>query len=362
MPARLAAPSGAPNSGVGVKAVQVVRNGAPIDVIEVRDIDVPDVGPGEVRVAVSAASVNFGDIARARGGVATVQMPPPFTLGMDVCGIVEAAGEGAEGWVGRRVVAMAKQSFGGMAEFALCAVTGVFDAPPELDDVTAAGFLLPFHTSYMGLHRRAKLQAGESLLVVGGASSVGTAAIQLGVAAGAKVIAIAGGPAKGQYCIDLGASASIDYLTDDLFDRVMAETDNRGADVVFDLVGGDITETIWTCVAREGRYLPVGFNGEAAGGLSGKPLRKVSIGNFSVMGVMVSYSAGAGPMRRFGMNPFPPEVGPEIHSGLCALLASGAIAPLVGRRITMDQVGAALDDHENRRTLGRTVVDIAGSR
>jgi NADPH2:quinone reductase len=347
---------------VGVKAVQVVQNGAPLDVVEVLDIDKPEVGPGEVRVAVSAASVNFGDIARARGGVATVQMQPPFTLGMDVCGVVEAAGEGAEGWVGRRVVAMAKQSFGGMAEFALCAATGVFDAPPELDDVTAAGFLLPFHTGYMGLHRRAKLEAGETLLVVGGASSVGTAAIQLGVAAGANVIAIAGGAAKGQYCVDLGASASIDYLTDDLFDRVMAETHDRGAEVVFDLVGGDITETIWTCVAREGRYLPVGFNGEAAGGLSGKPLRKVSIGNFSVMGVMVSYSAGAGPMRRFGMNPFPAEMGPQIHAALCALVASGAIEPRVGRRITMDQVASALDDHENRRTQGRTVVDIAGSR
>ena len=345
-----------------MRAVQVVQNGAPLDVIEVRDIAVPEVGPGEVLVAVSAASVNFGDIARTRGGVATVQMPPPFTLGMDVCGVVQAAGDGAESWIGRRVVAMAKQSFGGMAEFAVCAATGVFDAPPELDDLAAAGFLLPFHTSYVGLHRRARLQAGESLLVVGAASSVGTAAMQLGVVAGAKVIALAGGAAKGKYCTDLGASTSIDYLAEDLFDRVMAETDNRGADVVFDLVGGDLTETIWTCVAREGRYLPVGFNGEAAGGLSGKPLRKVSIGNFSVMGVMVSYSAGAGPMRRFGMNPLPPEVGTQVHAALRELLASGAITPMVGRRITMDQVGAALDDHENRRTQGRTVVDIAGSR
>ena len=344
-----------------MKAVQVVRLGRPSEVIEVRDIDVPPVGAGEVRVAVSAASVNFGDIARTRGGVATVQAEPPFTLGMDVCGVVEAAGEGGEQWLGRRVVGMAKQSFGGMAERAISVVTGVFDAPAELDDAEGAAFLLPFHTSYMGLHKRAKLQEGETVMVVGAASGVGTAAVQLAVAAGANVIAVAGGPDKGKYCIGLGASTSIDYLSEDIFDRVMDHTGGRGAEVVFDLVGGDRTETMWTCVAREGRYLAVGFNGEAEGGLSGKPLRKVSIGNFSVLGVMLSYSHAVGPMRRIGMNPFPPDTGREIHAALCELVASGAIRPAIGRRITMAEVAATLEDHEQRRTHGRTVVDISGS-
>ena len=231
-----------------MKAVQVKELGAPAEVIEVRDVDVPDVGDGEVLVDVGAASVNFGDIARARGGVAQVQLTPPFTLGMDVCGVVSKAGAGGEQWLGKRVVAMAKMSVGGMAEHAVCAVAGVFDAPPELDDAEAAAFLLPFHTSYLGLHKRAQLQAGEQLLVVGAASGVGTAAIQIGVAAGANVIAVAGGPEKGEYCRSLGASASIDYLTEDVFDRVMEITGNHGADVAFDLVGGDNTETIWTCM------------------------------------------------------------------------------------------------------------------
>ena len=121
---------------------------------------------------------------------------PPFTLGMDVCGVVDAAGEGAEQWIGRRVVGITNLSLGGMAEAALVAGTAVFDAPPELDDVDAAAFTLPFHVSYLALHRRAALQAGEHLLVVGGASAVGTAAIQLGVAAGARVIGNRGRPGQ----------------------------------------------------------------------------------------------------------------------------------------------------------------------
>jgi len=338
-----------------------VRLGRPSEVIEVREVDVPQFGPGEVRVAVSAASVNFGDIARTRGGVATVHAQPPFTLGMDVCGVVEAVGEGAEHWLGRRVVAMAKSSFGGMAEQAISVMTGVFDAPAELDDIEAAAFLLPFHTSYFGLHTRARLQAGESVMVVGAASGVGTAAVQVAVAAGADVIAVAGGPEKCNYCIGLGASTAIDYLSDDIFDRVMDHTAGRGADVVFDLAGGARTESLWTCVPREGRYLPVGFNGETEGGLSGKPLRRISTGNFSVVGVMLSYSHAVGPMRKMGMNPFPPETGREVHSALCELVSRGAIRPAIGRRITMDEVATTLEDHEQRRTAGRTVVDIAGS-
>jgi NADPH2:quinone reductase len=330
-------------------------------VIEVRDVPEPVVGPGELRIAVSAASVNFGDIARTRGGIATVKLEPPFTLGMDVCGVVDSASDGAEAWLGRRVVAMSKMSFGGMAQYAISTVNAVFDAPVELDDAEAAAFLLPFHTSYLALHTRAKLQTGETLLVTAAASGVGTAAVQLGAAAGAKVIALASGAEKGRYCESLGASSSIDYQTEDIFDRTMQLTDGRGADVVLDLVGGDITETIWTCVARQGRYLPVGFNGDAQGGLTGKPLRKVSIGNFDVLGVMLSYSNAAGPMRRMGMNPFPPETGPRVHAALCELVTKGAIRPAVGRRIRMDEVAATLEDHEERRTRGRTVVDVSAS-
>jgi NADPH2:quinone reductase len=190
-----------------------------LEALELQDIPVPEPGPGEVLVTVSAASLNFGDIARCRGTVASVMGQVPFTIGMDVCGVVEQAGPGAEEWIGRRVVASTNQSFGGVADFALATVNGVFDAPSELDDLEAAAFTLPFHTGYLAINTRARLQAGETLLVVGGASAVGTAMIQLGTAAGANVIAVAGGAEKGQVCEKLGAEP-LDYRTEDLFDRV----------------------------------------------------------------------------------------------------------------------------------------------
>jgi NADPH:quinone reductase len=342
-----------------VRAVRVVRHGRPTEVIEIQDIPVPDVEAGSVRVAVSAASINFGDIARCRGGVASVVAQPPFTLGMDVCGVVEATGAGAEHWIGRRVVAMCALSFGGMADFALAPANHVFDAPPELDDVEAAAFFLPFHTTYLALHTRGRLRPGETLLVIGGASALGTAAIQLGVAAGARVIAIAGGPEKSRLCEKLGAELAIDHTSEDIFERVMAHTGERGADIVCDLVGGVGTETIWTCVAYDGRYLPVGFNDDPESGLTGRPLRKVSTGNFSVVGVLLAYMPAPLPLRRFGFNPNPPEHGAEVHSALRELITAGTIRPFIGRRIGLGQVAAALEDHEQRRTSGRTVVDFS---
>ena len=344
-----------------MKAVQVLRHGRPAEVIAVNEVAVPNPGPGEVRVAVSTASVNFGDIARSRGGVAMAMFAPPYTLGMDVCGTVEAAGEGGEAWLGKRVVGMSKWAFGGMAEQTIVPLASLFQAPPELDDAEAAAFLLPFRVSYLGLHVRARLQPGETVLVTAAASSVGTAALQLAAAAGAKVIAVAGGAEKGEYCRTLGAMAALDAKEANLFDRIMELTDGHGVDVAFDLVGGALTETIWTCMALEGRYLPIGFNDDSQGGLTGRPLRKVSTGNFSVLGVLLAYGVPFLPMRRMGLNFFSPETGQQVHEALCALVAKGRIRPQVGRRIRMAEVAAALEDHEARRTTGRTIVDIAGS-
>lgn len=342
-----------------MRAVRVVRHGEPLEAIVVEDVPVPDVEPGTVRIAVSAASLNFGDIARCRGGIASIMAQPPFTLGMDVCGVVEAAGDGAETWLGRRVVAMCAMAFGGIADYALAPVSGVFDAPAELDDVEAAAFTLPFHTGYLALHERARLQPDEHVLVVGGATAVGTAAIQLGVAGGARVLAVAGGPEKGELCRRLGAEHAIDHTTDDIFDSVMAHTGEHGADVAVDMVGGAGTETIWTCMAWEGRYVPVGFNDDPESGLTGRPLRKVSMGNFSVHGVMLSYNDAPLAFRKFGVQPNPIELGPKVHAALCELVTAGAIRPFIGRRVAMGDVAQALDDHAHRRTSGRTVVDLS---
>ncbi len=139
----------------------------------------------------------------------------------------------------------------------------------------------------------------------------------------------------------------------------MRHTAGRGADVAFDLVGGELTDKLWTCMALEGRYLPVGFNDDAQGGFTGRALRKVSIGNFSVLGVMLAYGVPVGPMRRMGMNFFAPETGARVHGALRELLAAGRIHPRVARRIRMGEVATVLEDHLARRTSGRTVVDIA---
>ena len=140
---------------------------------------------------------------------------------------------------------------------------------------------------------------------------------------------------------------------------MLALPDGGGAAVVVDLIGGEQTETIWTCVAREGRYVPVGYNNDPESGATGRPLRKVSMGNFSVLGVMLGYSDMPIEFRKFGVNAFPPEVGREVHGALLELVTAGAIRPVVGRRISMHDVAGALDDHEHRRTSGRTVVDVS---
>ncbi len=340
-----------------MRALRVNRNGPPAEVCEVEDLPIPQPGPGQLRVKVAAASLNFNDIDRCRGRTTTIPIKPPFTLGMDVCGVVDAAGAGGERWLGRRVIAIAQQAQGGLAEYALSPLASVFEAPSELDDAEAVALLLPYHTTHLALFRRARLQAGEWLLVHSGASALGTAAIQLGVAAGARVIATAGGPDKARLCAELGAELALDHTREDFATRVLDHTGDVGAHVVCDLAGGSFVEKSWRCVAREGRYLCAGFADDDKNGFTGRPLRPACTGNFSILGVMLAYmDAVPSPVRRMGLNPFPRAVGDEVHADLLRLLREKKIRPVVGRRIALHEVGAALADHEQRRTSGRTVV------
>ncbi len=344
-----------------MRALRVLRNGPPGEVCEVADIPVPEPGPGQLRIRVAAGSLNFNDIDRCHGRVTTIPMPPPFTLGMDVCGVVDAAGPGAEAWIGKRVVAITQLAQGGLAEYAIAPITTVFDAPDGLDDAEAAAFLLPFHTAHLALFRRGKLETGETLLVHAGASGLGSAAIQLGVAKGARVIATAGSAAKTKLCTELGAELAIDHTQQDFVAAVLDHTREVGAHVVCDLAGGDFVEKSWRCVAREGRYLCVGFADDAKNGLTGRPLRPTCPGNFSIVGVMLAYFDNLPPaIRRMGMNPFGRDVGEEVHADLLRLLRERKIRPVVGRRISLEAAGRALDDHEARRTTGRTVVLVGG--
>ncbi len=343
-----------------MKALQVTAHGRPGEVLAVREIDRPEPEAGEVRVKVGAASLNFNDIDRCRGNLVSVPTPPPFTLGMDVCGVVDAAGEGAQSWLGTRVVAITKTALGGIAEYAIAPAVSVFDAPEHLDDAEGAAFILPFQTSHLALFRRGRLAAGETLVVHSAASGLGTAGIQLGKAAGARVIAVAGGAEKGALCTELGADLVVDHKSEDFVEVVLGDTEDRGADVVYDLAGGDFVERSWRCTSRGGRYLAVGFADDDANGMTGRPLRMGCIGNIDIVCVMVAWAGSVDPgMRRFGFNPFGRDVADEIHADLLRLVDKELIHPYVGRLVSMEEAGAALDDHEDRRSLGRTVVEVS---
>ncbi len=232
----------------------------------------------------------------------------------------------------------------------------MFEAPPEFDDVEATAFLLSFQTSHLALFKRGRLHAGETLVVHSAASGLGTAGIQLGKAAGARVIAVAGGPEKGALCTSLGADLVIDHTAEDFVEAVLVATGDAGADVVYDLTGGDFVERSWRCTAHGGRYLAVGFADDDANGMTGRPLRMACIGNIDIVAVMVAWADSVDPgMRRFGFNPFGRDVADEIHADLLRLAAAGAIRPAVGRRVSMEEAGRALDEHEARRSVGRTV-------
>ncbi len=344
-----------------MNALQVSRHGAPGEVLEVRSVVRPEPGPGQVRVKVGAASLNFNDIDRCRGNLVSVPVQPPFTLGMDVCGVVDAACDGAEAWLGRRVVAITADALGGIAEYAIAPAVSVFDAPDQFDDAEAAAFVLTFHTSYLALFERGRLHDGETLVVHSAASGLGTAGIQLGKAVGARVIAVAGGPAKGALCLSAGADLFVDHTTSDFVEEVLSATGDVGADVIYDLAGGDFVERSWRCTARGGRYLAVGFADDDDNGMTGRPLRMACIGNIDIVGVMLAWVDSVDPgMRRFGFNPFGRAMADTVHSRLLDLAAAGTIRPVVGQRVSMDEAGAALDRHEARQSLGRSVVVISG--
>ncbi len=183
-----------------MKAWRVVRYGAPSDALALEEVDRPDPAPGEVRIRVSAATVNFNDIDGMYGRYATIPLTPPYTPGMEVLGHVEATGPGAEEWIGRRVAAIPTGAHGGYAEAVVAATTMVFAMPEAVPAPGAAAILMPFHLSWLGLHTRGALRSGETLLVHAAAGGIGSAAVQLGAQAGARVIATAGTPDKLALC------------------------------------------------------------------------------------------------------------------------------------------------------------------
>jgi NADPH2:quinone reductase len=206
--------------------------------------------------------------------------------------VVTAAAAGARARVGQRVMAVSAffLGHGSFAEACLALDDFALPVPDAMPDAEAAGFAIPFHTAWVGLVRRAALRPGETLLVLGAAGGSGQAAVQLGVALGARVLATAGGPEKVEFCRGLGADAVIDYRTQDIAETVREATGGRGADVVYDPVGGDAFDAATRCIAHEGRLLVVGFGS----GQWGRPRPEHLVTkNYSLVGVMPSGYAGA---------------------------------------------------------------------
>ena len=194
------------------------------------------------------------------GRYRTVNPPLPYTLGMEVVGEVVRTGDGADQWLRKRVVATAVGAHGAHAQQVLADCDMTFDAPASLDDVDAAAFFFPFHVAHLALAERGHLEPGQTVLVHAGAGGVGSAAIQLGVALGARVIATAGSAEKLDLCRELGADVAVDYTTDDVVGAALDATNGRGVDVVCDLVGGETTVRTFPCVAHGGRHVLAGFS------------------------------------------------------------------------------------------------------
>jgi NADPH:quinone reductase len=339
-----------------VKAWRVHEYGAPTRVMRLKDVDEPQPGPGEVQVRVEAITLNFNDLDGVHGRYKTVSPPLPYTPGMEVLGVVSSCGSGAESWIGRRVVAIPRGAWGGYAEVAVAPVAMAFEMPESVPLPRAAAIYMPFHLAWLALYERAKVQPGEMLLVHAAAGGAGSAALQLGVHAGAKVIATAGSADKVRRCAELGAAVVINYREQPFAGEVMRITEGRGVDVAFDTVGGEITYQTFGCMAFNGRHVLAGFASGIEAEDEGIAPRPILFGNFSLVGVCHAYTDDAVALKQQRGFNFPThEDGERVHAGLLELTERGAIRPVVDREIGFTQLPAGLEAMERRETVGRVI-------
>ncbi len=306
----------------------------------VREVPTPQPGPGEVLVRVRAASVNFPDLLMTRGEY-QFQPPLPFTPGLDLSGEIAAVGESVTKWsVGDAVVGGAR--LGGFAQYAVLAADALKPKPARLSFAEAAAYGAAYLTAYVALVRRARLEPGEWVLVHGAAGGVGLAAVDLAKALGAQVIAASASDAKLAEIQRLYAPDAVVNVTGGFRERVKAITGGRGADVIYDPVGGDVFDESVRCIAFDGRLLVVGFT---SGRIPTVSVNLPLIKGFSVMGVRAGEYG-----RRF------PEKGRENAQAVWRMADEGVISPHVHAALPLDRWREAFELLANREVIGKAVI------
>ena len=302
----------------------------------------PCPGPNDVLIKVRAAGLNFADTLQIAGKYQS-KLEPPFIPGMEVAGEILEIGQGVNRPlnVGQRVMAFMRGG-GAFAEEVLVDSEWLVPVPDEMDDVIAAGFPTVYGTSNFALKHRGNLRAGETLLVLGAAGGVGLTAVELGKTMGANVIAAAGGSEKCKVAIDHGADFAIDYKSESIRDRVKELTDNRGADVVYDAVGGDAFDQAIRAVNWEARMLIIGF---AAGRIQQVPANLILVKNISVVGVVY----GAQTERD-------PSYGASFVQEAADLFRQGRVKPHIGKTFPLSQAAEAMDALLSRSYAGKIIL------
>jgi NADPH2:quinone reductase len=310
--------------------------------MEFAEIPVPEPKPGEIRIKNRAAALNFYDILMIQGKY-QVKPPLPFTPGSEVAGIVDDIGEGAHGFeIGDRVQAMA--SGGTFCEYSTAPANKTFRLPDAMSFEEGAAMIVIYQTSYFALTHRTQVKPGEWLLVHAAAGGVGLSALQIGLALGARVIATAGSEEKLQFCLSQGAEYALNYRNADWVDQVKQITEGRGADLIYDPVGGDVFDLSTKCIAHEGRLLVIGF---AGGAIPSIAANRILLKQISIIGVYWG-----------GYLEHHPQYMHETQAALFKMYEAGRIKPVVSHQYPLANAVEALNSLATRKSYGKVVLVI----
>lgn len=316
---------------------------ASIDKLTLDQMPIPEPGKGEVLIDVQAAGVNFPDLLTVQGKY-QFKPPLPFIAGTEVAGIVSAVGESvSKRQVGDKVIATTQM--GGFAEQCIASEYATIEMGNSMSFPQAAGFSVTYGTSYYALKQRANLQAGETVLVLGAAGGVGIATIQIAKAMGAKVIAAASSEEKLDFACQAGADMRINYSTEPLKDKIKELTGGNGADVIYDPVGGDLSEQAFRGIAWDGRFLVIGF---ASGPIPAIPLNLSLLKGASMIGVFW----GSWMARE-------PQQAMQNFKELIDMIDGGQFSPLVTEVYDLDDYQTALASISERRAKGKVILSMA---